>query len=87
MIINRIMLLYIGADSNVRPIADLPYDHFLYVDALPAKPHYSPNQYGYLFYKDEEAFVHTLETKLDESERVVDSKVKLSPNVYRYSID
>lgn len=44
---HRIMLMYIGAGSDVRPITDLPYTQFLYVDALPDKPHFSPDQYGY----------------------------------------
>jgi hypothetical protein len=81
------MLLYIGAGSDVRPITDLPYRHFLYVDALPNKPHYKPEHYGYPFYKDEEALVHTLETELDDSGCVIDSRVKVSSNLYRYSID
>jgi hypothetical protein len=81
------MVLYIGAGSDVRPNTDLPYRHFLYVDALPNKPHYQPEHYGYPFYKDEEALVHTLETKLDDAECDIDSRVKLSSNVYRYSID
>jgi hypothetical protein len=86
-IINRIMLLYIGAGSDVRPITDLPYRHFLYVDALPNKPHYQPDQYGYPFYKDEASFVNTLETNLYDAECDVDFRVKLSSNVYRHSID
>jgi hypothetical protein len=81
------MLLYIGAGSDVRPITDLPYEQFLYIDALPNKPHYKPEHYGYPFYTDEEALVHTLETELDDSGCVIDSKVKLSSNVYRYTLD
>jgi hypothetical protein len=78
------MLLYIGAGSDVRPITDLPYKHFIYVDALPNKPHYRPEHSGYPF---EEALVHTMETELDDSGCVIDSRVKLSPTVYRYTLN
>jgi hypothetical protein len=81
------MLLYIGAGSDVRPITDLPYRHFLYVDALPNKPHYKPEHYGYPFYKDEEALVHTQEAELDDSGCVIDSRVKVSSDVYQYTLD
>jgi hypothetical protein len=80
------ILLYIGAGSDVRPITDLPYTHFLYVDALPDKPHFTPEQYGYPFYKDKDAFVKTLETKLEE-DLEVEGPLVLTPNIYMYTLD
>lgn len=73
-------LIYFGAGGDVRPV-DLPYNHFIFVDALPNTPHYSHGQNGYPLFKDERAMTNFLETRLGD--RVV-SVTKTSPNVYVY---
>ena len=36
------------------------FNHFIFIDALPKKPHYEPHQPGYKDSKDRESFVNAI---------------------------
>ncbi|KAK9814511.1 hypothetical protein WJX72_007122 [[Myrmecia] bisecta] len=73
-------LLCMGAGGDMDPV-DLPYRQFIFVDALPAKPHYTPGTNGYPFYKDKAAFLNTIEAQLRDR---LQSREQLSPDIYRF---
>ena len=56
------MMLYIGSGRDMWPVIryGMWCNHFIYVDALPQYPHYSPGNFDYEFFKDEESMVKTI---------------------------
>lgn len=56
-------ILYYGAGWDARPLSMKEFkglDYFIFVDALPKLPHYTPGQMGYPKSKDEESFVKAI---------------------------